>query len=422
MGAHKANHAKHMSLPRVILAVAALLLILLQPVSSIDACKGEGPRYGDYKCDHDPTHRVCASLKDDNGNKIDWGGSNFWQLTHQYDWSNHVGSDPKNPGGGWCICMWATASLIRKVGCDNVHMDCGATDVTYVMRSYTDGGVDLEPAKQCLLQKCPQTAPQPVPPPPPPAPVEQHSGTECSANATGASVTAWSGSSVRDLHSEYYSIFKTGNRNAASHLWSTFLFDRAPQMTHQTFLGLAAGYCAVSGSPVQPSRAKRYKITLPALGGGDVTGYMYYCCSPCACDTLDWIKVDTACIRTADGTRQHYVAVMGNPCAYPQALNAPYANPFSGGSSTLARDAPELACDGQTLRGATLSDNGHVILSIFFMEEGAAGVGASTASISGAYNDVSAMAQQCQSRADQGYASGMGLIFQQIAKINPINI
>merc|ERR1712179_491068 len=27
----------------------------------IAACPGEGPRYGDYKCIHDRTHRVCAS-------------------------------------------------------------------------------------------------------------------------------------------------------------------------------------------------------------------------------------------------------------------------------------------------------------------------------------------------------------------------
>jgi hypothetical protein len=27
---------------------------------AIDVCPGEGPRYGDYKCNHDGTHRVCA--------------------------------------------------------------------------------------------------------------------------------------------------------------------------------------------------------------------------------------------------------------------------------------------------------------------------------------------------------------------------
>ena len=30
----------------------------------IAVCPGEGLRYGDRKCNHDPTHRVCAQLLD----------------------------------------------------------------------------------------------------------------------------------------------------------------------------------------------------------------------------------------------------------------------------------------------------------------------------------------------------------------------
>ena len=41
-----------------------------------------------------------------------------------------------------------------QVGCDNVHIHCEATDVDYVLKSYTDGGVDLQVAKSCLKQKC----------------------------------------------------------------------------------------------------------------------------------------------------------------------------------------------------------------------------------------------------------------------------
>ena len=50
--------------------------------------------------------------------------------------------------------QWATAELIKKVGCDNVKIDCGATDVSYILSKYTDGGTDLAPAKQCLQTKC----------------------------------------------------------------------------------------------------------------------------------------------------------------------------------------------------------------------------------------------------------------------------
>ena len=41
-----------------------------------------------------------------------------------------------------------------KVGCDNVHINCAATDVNYVMGSYNDGGWNLREAKECLQRKC----------------------------------------------------------------------------------------------------------------------------------------------------------------------------------------------------------------------------------------------------------------------------
>ena len=40
----------------------------------------------------------------------------------------------------FAIGMWATAELIEKVGCDNVPIDCDATDVSYVKGKYTDEG------------------------------------------------------------------------------------------------------------------------------------------------------------------------------------------------------------------------------------------------------------------------------------------
>ena len=110
-------------------------------------------------------------------------------------------------------------------------------------------------------------------------------------------------------------IFKHGNRNAASHLWSAYLIDRAPFLPKAAFLKLAAGYCAVSGSPVTPADYTRYRMRLPRVDGtGKVTGFMYYCCWPCVCDTQDFIRVDTKTVRMKDGPVQLNVAVIGNPC------------------------------------------------------------------------------------------------------------
>eukprot|EP00913_Durusdinium_trenchii_P026436 g24802.t1 len=78
---------------------------------------------------------------------------NFWEITGQtaFQWDSEI---RKNHGDSWCICMWATARLIATVGCENVHLRCDATDVAYVEKSYSDGGVDLAPAKECLQKKC----------------------------------------------------------------------------------------------------------------------------------------------------------------------------------------------------------------------------------------------------------------------------
>jgi hypothetical protein len=126
----------------------------------------------------------------------------------------------------------------------------------------------------------------------------------------------WTGSTVQDLHREYGSIFKYGNRNAASHRWSTFLLERSAQMTEARLELMFSGFCAVSGSPVRPVDYNRYRLTLPKVGGGRRTGYMHYCCWPCVCDTQDFIRIDTKNITTAEGTRQYHFTVLGNQMSY----------------------------------------------------------------------------------------------------------
>ena len=172
---------------------------------------------------------------------------------------------------------------------------------------------------------------------------------------------------------EYGNIFRHGNRNAASHLWATFLLQRAPQMTWERLYYMFTGFCAVSGSPVRPSDYHRYRMTLPLVTGGDITGFMYYCCWPCVCDTNDFIRVDTLTVTASDGApRRVHAAVIGDPCRRPEALREPFVQPFYGrGETTLEREAAEVRCNAAgELIGATLSDNGHVVIQLFPLAEG----------------------------------------------------
>ena len=50
--------------------------------------------------------------------------------------------------------MWASANLAAEVGCDNFKIDCGATDVDFVLSSSRDGNWDMENFHTCLRTKC----------------------------------------------------------------------------------------------------------------------------------------------------------------------------------------------------------------------------------------------------------------------------
>lgn len=233
-------------------------------------------------------------------------------------------------------------------------------------------------------------------------------------NARGEIVEPWDGKNVQDLHREYSNIFRHGNRNAASHLWSSFLIDRALFMPEKRFRQLSGGYCAVSGSPVGPGDPTRYRLKLERVDGtGKVAGFMYYCCWPCVCDTQDFIKVDTKTVTTSDGPKQYNFAVIGNPCDRPGELSKSFVQPFDRRSTTIEREAQEVRCGkGGRLEGATMSDNNFVIISMFF----------DASKRSSGFQDESDFEFMCEDRKNQGYNSGMGEIFRRVAAISPIEV
>ena len=117
---------------------------------------------------------------------------------------------------------------------------------------------------------------------------------------------SWEGQTVRDLHREYNNIFRYGNRNAASHLWSTFLLERSESMTQKKLEYMFSGFCAVSGSPVNPTQYNRYGLTLNTVDNRKRFGFLHYCCWPCVCDTQDFIEIDTKNVTTKDGITEPF--------------------------------------------------------------------------------------------------------------------
>jgi len=138
------------------MAVVVLMAVAAWPahVEAIEPCPGD--TRGDKRCNHDPTHRVCAN--------IGLNGTSFWQFTGQNSWCGSIGHyggpngdkkrcPPSNPS--WCICKWATARWIEGQGCDDdVTFVCEATDVCNLKSSYADFDVHLKPAHECMAKKC----------------------------------------------------------------------------------------------------------------------------------------------------------------------------------------------------------------------------------------------------------------------------
>ena len=178
--------------------------------------------------------------------------------------------------------------------------------------------------------------------------------------------TPWRGETVQDLWNEYRNIFKFGNRNAASHLWSTFILERSAQMSPKKLELFFSGFCAVSGSPVRPNDYNRYLLRLDTVDGKKRVGAMHYCCWPCVCDTQDFIRVDTKTVVTTEGPRKYHFAVLGNPCDKAHKLHEPFVQPFGFRQTTLAQEAAEVRCVDGKLQGATLSDHGFIIINMFF--------------------------------------------------------
>merc|ERR1719502_249101 len=200
----------------------------------------------------------------------------------------------------------------------------------------------------------------------------------------------------KDLFNRYDAIFKSGNRNAASHLWASYILTRSVTMTPETLRQLFMSFCPISGSPISvPEQSRWYYPGIASLDNAKISGNVHHCCWPCVCDTQAFLLVDTKTVTTSAGPRKFNFLVYGNPCTDP---------------SQIPEEAPDVRCSGGKLIGATLSDKGHIIVGMLHT--------ASTDTAS--RQTVTSVGEMCQQRAASGYQSGMGKIFIDVASINPI--
>merc|ERR1712212_1189333 len=109
---------------------------------------------------------------------------------------------------------------------------------------------------------------------------------------------------VNELHGKYYEIFsRAHNRNAASHLWASYILDRSTTFSASEIRELFGGFCPISGSPVRPSYGNLWS-------------------------NLEFKKSSNPG-QTESGRATFDVLVIGDPCVHPE---------------RIPRRAPEVYC------------------------------------------------------------------------------
>ena len=103
-------------------------------------------------------------------------------------------------------------------------------------------------------------------------------------------------------------------------------------------------------------------------------------------------------------------------------LDVAFEDPFRPGQiANLAEMAPEVACECSNsrcrLRNATLSDGGYPVIGLFFDASEGEDWENRPPSLDRTRTGI---AFDCQGREEQGYSSGMGMVFRKVAEINPI--
>jgi hypothetical protein len=119
------------------------------------------------------------------------------------------------------------------------------------------------------------------------------------------------------LMNDFSKIFPDRNRNAGGPQFYHHIVSLNP--TQEEFQKYNTFYCAVSGSPIDPSRGGvSDNIIVNGIDNKIYYGKYYRCCWPCSCDIMrdDLVKLEDHTITLRDGDYTHKVLTINDPCLY----------------------------------------------------------------------------------------------------------
>tara|TARA_B100001115_G_C15845412_1_gene425652 strand:- start:3318 stop:4256 length:939 start_codon:yes stop_codon:yes gene_type:complete len=139
------------------------------------------------------------------------------------------------------------------------------------------------------------------------------------------------------LKVDFNTIFPSRNRNGGGAHFFKYAYDRFrdKDFTANQFENFHKIYCAVSGSPIQPSedpmsRTSDLKLKKLSKVGKDidltdndnfVIGKYYRCCTPCICDLMKHSVVTDDKVQITNDDNESvslYLILIKNPCRYGQ--------------------------------------------------------------------------------------------------------
>ena len=127
------------------------------------------------------------------------------------------------------------------------------------------------------------------------------------------------------LKDNWNDIFPDGNRNAAGSKFFKYLIDQ--DLSYEDFIEFNKRYCPVSGSLIRPDIEPSF-IALSENGSNFKTcGDVYFCCWPCACDSMKYAQSMNISHRFKGIKREFTVMAIDNPCRknnFPLEVNREY--------------------------------------------------------------------------------------------------
>ena len=114
---------------------------------------------------------------------------------------------------------------------------------------------------------------------------------------------------------KFNTIFPDNNRNAGGVQFYEYIHSHSHTLTKDKFMLYHTFYCAVSGSPIDPSRGTIYDyIKVNHIDGRSFIGKYYRCCRPCLCDVMKYVLVEHHTIDVLGESHEHMVLTINDPC------------------------------------------------------------------------------------------------------------